>query len=95
MTFFKNRAAKALTTAAALNAAMTRRKKNRADAAKNRRLDEFLRALRIEGEKRDKIVAFVEELTFKRLKQLSTGIKEEDGEKKRLPKLRLRMPWMK
>ncbi|MBI2141301.1 hypothetical protein HYU16_02655 [Candidatus Woesearchaeota archaeon] len=74
---------------------MARRRKNQADATKNRRLDEFLKALKIEGEKRDKIVAFVEDLTFKQLKQLSTGIKEEDEGKKKLPKLRLRMPWQK
>ena len=73
---------------------MARRKKA-ADASKNRKLDEFLKALRIEGDKRDKIVSFVEDLTFKQLKALSTGITEEkEGEKKKL-KLRLRMPWMK
>lgn len=72
---------------------MARRKKQQIDVSKNRKLDEFLRGLRIEGEKRDKIVAFVEELTFKQLKELSTGIKESDENKK--PKLRLRMPWYK
>ncbi len=74
---------------------MARRKKNQADAAKNRKLDEFLRQLKIEGEKRDKIVAFVEELTFKQLKQLSTGIKEEGEKEKKGIRLRLRMPWQK
>ncbi len=74
---------------------MAQKKKNPADAAKNRRLDEFLKALKIEGEKRDRIVSFVEELTFKQLKELSTGIKEEEEGKKKWPKLRLRMPWMK
>lgn len=64
-----------------------------ADAAKNRKLDEFLKALRIEDEKRGKIVAFVEEITFKRLKELSTGITEEKENEKK--KLRLRMPWDK
>lgn len=67
------------------------RKKRQHETGKDRKLDEFLKALKIEGEKRDKIVSFVEELTFKRLKELSTGAAEE--EKK--PRLRLRMPWMK
>ncbi len=71
---------------------MANRRKKPADASKNTNLDHFLKALKIEGEKRDKIVSFVEELTFKRLKELSTGIKE--GEEKK-PKLRLRMPWNK
>ena len=71
---------------------MARRKKKQADASKNRKLDGFLKALRIEDDKRDKIVAFVEDITFKQLKQLSTGVKE-NGEKK--PRLRLRMPWQK
>ncbi len=71
---------------------MTRRKKKPLDAGKNRKLDDFLKALKIEDEKRDKIVSFVEDITFKQIKQLSTGIKE--GEEKK-PKLRLRMPWMK
>ncbi len=73
---------------------MARRKKEQVDAGKNRKLDEFLKGLRIEGEKRDKIVAFVEELTFKQLKELSTGVKEEAEAKKKL-KLRLKMPWKK
>ena len=72
---------------------MARRKKKQIDAGKNRKIDEFLKGLRIEGEKRDKIVAFVEELTFKQLKELSTGVKESDENKK--TKLRLRMPWQK
>lgn len=67
------------------------RKKKGADASKNRNLEDFLKTLKIEGDKRDKIVSFVEEVTFKRLKELSTGHIEE--EKK--PKLRLRMPWHK
>ncbi|MBI2145049.1 hypothetical protein HYU18_01865 [Candidatus Woesearchaeota archaeon] len=71
---------------------MAKRRKKQAETGKNKKLDEFLKALKIEGEKRDKIVSFVEDLTFKQLKGLSTGVKE-DGEKK--PKLRLRMPWMK
>lgn len=76
---------------------MARGKKKQIDVSKDHKLDEFLKGLRIEGEKRDRIVAFVEELTFKQLKELSTGIKEEDEremEKKKL-KLRLRMPWTK
>ena len=74
---------------------MARRKKKQADAGKNRKLDEFLKALKIEGEKRDKIVSFVEELTFQQLKELSTGIKAEKEGEKKWPKLRLRMPWEK
>ncbi|HLD97120.1 MAG TPA: hypothetical protein VI934_02140 [Candidatus Nanoarchaeia archaeon] len=70
---------------------MARRKKKPVDTSKDSKLDEFLKGLRIEGEKRSKIVAFVEELTFKQLKNLSTGVKEEDEHKK--PKLRLSMPW--
>ena len=70
---------------------MARRKKKQEDAGKNRKLDEFLKGLRIEGEKRDKIVAFVEDLTFRQMKELSTGISEE----KKKPKLRLRMLWEK
>lgn len=72
--------------------AARKRKQKQIDASKNSRLDEFLKALKIQGEKRDKIVAFVEELTFKQLKALSTGIREDEEKK---PKLRLRMPWMK
>ncbi len=70
---------------------MARRKKRQVNASKDRNLDEFLKGLRIEGDKRGKIVAFVEELTFRQLKELSTGIKEEDENKR--PKLRLNMPW--
>lgn len=72
--------------------AARKKKQKQLDVGKNRKLAEFLRALDIETEKRDKIVAFVEELTFKQIKQLSTGIKEDEEKK---PKLRLRMPWMK
>ena len=70
---------------------MAKGKKKQIDVSKDRKLDEFLKALKIEGEKRDKIVSFVEELTFKQLKELSTGISEE----KEKPKLRLKMPWDK
>ncbi len=68
------------------------RKKKQPDTGKNRKLDELLKSLNIEEEKRNKIVSFVEEITFKRLKELSTGRKED--EEKKL-KLRLRMPWTK
>lgn len=71
------------------------RKKRSSEAGKDRKLDEFLKQLRIEGEKRGKIVAFVEELTFKRMKELSTGVKEEGEEGKKGIRLRLRMPWEK
>ena len=70
---------------------MARRKKKPSDTGKNRHLDEFLKRLEIEDEKRGKIVAFVEDITFKQLKELSTGITED----KKKPKLRLRMPWDK
>ena len=70
---------------------MARRKKKQIDASKDRKLDEFLKRLEIEDGKRGKIVAFVEELTFKQLKELSTGISEE----KEKPKLRLQRPWDK
>ncbi len=70
---------------------MVRRKKKQADASENRKLNEFLKQLEIEDDKRGKIVAFVEDLTFKQLKELSTGISEE----KKKPKLRLRMLWHK
>ncbi len=74
---------------------MAKKRKKQPDTGKNHKLNEFLKRLEIEGEKRGKIVAFVEDLTFRQLKQLSTGITEEkEGEKKKL-RLRLRMPWMK
>jgi hypothetical protein len=66
---------------------MARKRKN--EAGKNRNLDQFLKTLEIEEEKRGKIVTFVEDITFKKLKELSTGIKE--GEEKKL-KLRLKRP---
>ena len=70
---------------------MPKRRKKQVDASKDRNLDEFLKRLEIEDGKRGKIVAFVEELTFKQLKELSTGVSEE----KKKPKLRLKMPWNK
>ena len=70
---------------------MARRKKKPSDAGKNRHLDEFLKQLQIEDEKRGKIVAFVEEITFERMKELSTGVTEE----KKKPKLRLKKLWDK
>ncbi len=73
---------------------MARRRKKQPDTGKNRKLDEFLKALKIENEKRDKIVSFVEELTFQRMKELSTGKREKEG-RNGWPKLRLKMPWQK
>ena len=73
---------------------MSGRKKKQA-GGKDRKLDELLKQLNIESEKRDKIVAFVEELTFKRMKELSTGVAEEKENEKKKLKLRLRMPWTK
>lgn len=74
---------------------MARRKKKQVDASKNHKLNEFLKQLEIEDDKRGKIVAFVEDLTFRQLKQLSTGITEEKENEKKKLKLRLRMPWTK
>ena len=45
-----------------------RRKKKKIDAGKNKRLDLFLEELEIEQDKREKIVKYVEDLTFKTLK---------------------------
>ena len=70
---------------------MPKRRKKQIDASKDRKLDEFLKGLEIEDGKRGKIVAFVEELTFKQLKELSTGVSEE----KKKPKLRLKKLWDK
>ncbi len=74
---------------------MAKRRKKQADAGKNHKLNEFLKQLEIEEDKRGKIVAFVEDITFKQLKQLSTGIKEGEEEGKKKLRLRLRMPWDK
>ncbi|MFH1827957.1 MAG: hypothetical protein ABH824_01710 [Nanoarchaeota archaeon] len=46
--------------------------KKRLDAAKNKRLDIFLEKLEIEQDKREKIVNYVENLTFETLKGRST-----------------------
>lgn len=74
---------------------MAKKRKKPAEASKNHKLNEFLKHLEIEYDKRGKIVAFVEDLTFRQIKQLSTGIAEEkEGDKKKL-RLRLRMPWTK
>lgn len=70
---------------------MAKKRKKQAEAGKNHKLNEFLKQLEIEDDKRGKIVAFVEDITFKQLKELSTGASEE----KKKPKLRLRMPWQK
>jgi hypothetical protein len=52
----------------------------RPETEKNRRLDAFLTELQIEREKKEKIINYVEDLTFDVLKQKSQ------------PKLRLRKP---
>jgi len=59
---------------------VVRRKKKRIDTSKDKRLDVFLTNLEIEKEKREKIVNYVEDLTFDVLN------------KKNEPKLRLRKP---
>jgi hypothetical protein len=59
---------------------VVRRKKKRIDTSKDKRLDVFLTNLEIEKEKREKIVNYVEDLTFDVLKM------------KNEPKLRLRKP---
>lgn len=54
--------------------------KKRSDTDKNRRLDAFLTELQIEQDTKDKILNYVEDLTFDIVKQKSQ------------PKLRLRKP---
>ncbi len=44
------------------------RRKKRLDDHKNKRLDEFLTTLQIEADKKDKIIKYVEELTFQTIK---------------------------
>ena len=57
-----------------------KRVKKGAGTEKNRRLDAFLTELQIEQDKKDKILNYVEDLTFDIIKQKSQ------------PKLRLRKP---
>ena len=59
------------------------RKKRKFDATKNRKLDEFLTNMNIEERKKDDIMAFVEKLTFEKIKEASI-------KKKPKPVLRLR-----
>jgi hypothetical protein len=66
------------------------RKRKKENAGKNRNLDKFLKTLEIAEEKREKIVTFVEELTFQQLKGLVVPKEEE-----KKPKLRLNKPWEK
>lgn len=47
------------------------RKRQRFDASKNRKLDEFLSKLDIENTKKEKIMEFVENLAFEKLKEAS------------------------
>ena len=54
--------------------------KKKGETEKNRRLDAFLTELQIEQDKKDKILNYVEDLTFDIVKQKSQ------------PKLRLRKP---
>ena len=41
------------------------------DPTKNRKLDEFLTNINVDDKKKDKIMEFVENLTFERLKEAS------------------------
>ncbi len=47
------------------------RKRKKFDASKNMKLDEFLSRLEIESAKKEKILEFVENLTFDKLKEAS------------------------
>lgn len=47
------------------------RKRKRFDASKNRKLDEFLSKLDIENTKKERIMEFVENLAFEKLKEAS------------------------
>ncbi len=46
-------------------------KRKKLDASKNRKLDEFLSKLDIEEEKKERIMEFVENLAFEKLKEAS------------------------
>jgi len=59
---------------------MARRKKF--DPTKNRKLDEFLAKINVDDKKKDKILEFVENLTFEKIKEASV--------KKAKPTLRLK-----
>ena len=48
------------------------RRKIKFDPTKNRKLDEFLTQLHIKDEKKDKIMEFVENLTFEKVKEASS-----------------------
>ena len=53
-----------------------KRKRLFLDANKNRNLDDFLSGLKIETDKRDKIIDFVENLTFQKVKEASAASQE-------------------
>ena len=48
------------------------RRRRKPDTSKNRKLDEFLTNLRIDEPKKERILEFVERLTFESLKAAST-----------------------
>jgi len=54
---------------------MGRRKKEKFDSSKNRKLNEFLAELELEDDKKVKIVEYIENLTFQKLKEASVKSK--------------------
>ena len=56
-----------------------RRKRRTFDASKNRKLNEFLSELEIDGRKKEQILEFVEQLTFETVKEASRRSREKKG----------------
>jgi len=56
---------------------MAGRGRKKFDPTKNRKLHEFLSHLEIEDDKQDKIVQFMEELAFQRVKELTIRQREK------------------
>ena len=54
-----------------------RRKQRTFDASKNRKLNEFLSELEIDGRKKEQILEFVEQLTFETVKEASRRSREK------------------
>ena len=54
-----------------------RRKRRTFDASKNRKLNEFLSELEIDGRKKEQILEFVEQLTFETVKEASRRSREK------------------
>ena len=53
-----------------------RKKKIKFDPSKNRKLEEFLTQIEIKDEKKEQILAFVEQLTFEKIKEASRNSKK-------------------